>query len=297
MPYSNFSGLTPVTPPSATPVSVADQKAHGRIFIDLHDSLIAGYINMATSSCEDKCLRAFMPQAWRLALEQWPGRSPAVGYRESTSVAEYYKWSSIPLPKPPLVSIISFIYTDTTGATYNMTQGYGNQVGNYLLDTEPEPGCVRLPFSGIWPTTILLPGSPIKITYNCGYPAFSGTMAIDQDGACAWSSGSTFDLSLTGTWVNVQIPGGAAVSLNVLSISDAQHMQLLVPAYLDLGLPISAAAWTGNAVPMPIRSAIMFMAEHLYENREPIVVGRSQTAIEIPGTVDAMLAPYKIWKT
>ena len=288
MPYSNFSGLTLVTPTTGDPVSIADQKAHGRIFIDLHDSLIAGYISMATSACEDKCKRAFMPQTWRLALEQWPGRSPVVGYRESTSMAEYYKWAYIPLPKPPFVSIVSFTYTDTTGIVYNMTQGYGNQVGNYLLDTEPEPGCVRLPFAGIWPTTILLPGSPIQITFNCGYPAYSGVLSVDSNGAATWISGDLFDMRMRGTWINV---GGQ--SLNVTGFTDTTHVQLSASVFP----PDTPVPFSGNAVPMPIRSAIMFMAEHLYENREPIVVGRSQTAIEIPGTIDAMLAPYKIWKT
>src|SRR6185369_13610156 len=130
---------------------------------------------------ENRCKRAFMPQVWRLALEQFPGRSPVAGYREG-SLGEYYRWASIELPMPPLISIVSFTYLDTQGNSNSMTQGYGNVVGNYILDTRPEPGRVRLPFAGIWPTTILLPGSPIEITYQCGYQSYSGTLSVDYAG-------------------------------------------------------------------------------------------------------------------
>lgn len=304
MPYSPFSGLTLVTPTVADPVSVADIKAHSRVYIDLHDSLIAGYIASATIICEDHTKRAFMPQTWRLALEQWPGRSPMVGYREATSIPEWWRWSYIELPKPPLDSIVAFTYKDTSGTVFNMTQlstpgqMNQNQVGNYLLDTEPEPGCVRLPFAGIWPTTILLPGSPIQITYNCGYNAFSGTLSIDQNGACTLGSGGPFDPTMRGTWINLQDPGsGVNYSLNVLSVTDTTHIQLVVSQELAPTLVGSGLTWTASSVPQPIRSAIMFLVAHLYENREPIVVGRSQTAIEIPQTIDAMLAPYKIYRT
>lgn len=302
MPYSNFSGLTLVTPPSSDPVTIADVRAHSRIYSTAHDSLIASYISTATMACETTTKRAFLTQTWRLALEQWPGRSPVVGYREATSMAEYWKWNYIALPLPPLQSITSFTYADTTGLVYNMNQlsvpGQMGQttVGNYLLDLETEPGRVRLPFAGIWPVTILLPGSPILITYVCGWPSYSGAITVDQSGAATQTAGDPFVPQLRGTWINV---GG--VSLNVIAYIDSTHLLLSASVGPD-GAPVTppgggSAAYTANTVPQPIRTAILYLAAHLYENREPIVVGRSQTAIEIPSTIDAMLEPYKIRRT
>ena len=159
-----FTGLTLVTPAAADPVTLADAKAHARVDIGLDDSLFAGYIHSATVDVEDRINRALMPQTWRMALREFPGRAP--GLFDANDAANYLRWNHIKVPKPPLISIVSFTYTDTNGNIYTMTQGYGSQAGNYLLDLEPEPGRIVLPFSGIWPTAILLPGSPIKITYT-----------------------------------------------------------------------------------------------------------------------------------
>ena len=303
----NYSGLTLVTPPTGNPVSVADARAHSRILDSAHDTLIAGYLSSSTTLCEDKCWRAFMPQTWRLALNQWPGRTPGIGYYEPSNVAEYYRFNFIALPRPPLVSIAAFTYTDTQGNVFNMQQGYDSAVGNYVLDTEPEPGRVGLPFAGIWPVTILLPHSPIKITFNCGYSAWTGVMNIDAAGNATWVSGPVFDPSLAGSWVSVHVTAGSPInmaqagSFNVLSVAaDGKSMVLVLPTPpsvmpLPVTLPANNVVWNGNNVPMAIRTAILYLAAHRYENREPIQVQRGLVAVEVPETVDALLAPYKQW--
>lgn len=273
-----FSGLTLVTGPTATPISVADAKAHSRIGSapTIDDSLLAGQIRAATSSCENRTMprRAYMPQTWRMALTEFPKRP------------------YIEIPKPPLVSIASFSYIDTTGNAFAMTQGYGNAVGNYLLDLEPEPGRIVLPFSGTWPNTILLPGSAILITFNCGYPAYSGTVTVDVNGLATSVSGSSFDPRLVGTWVTI---GTAAPyssgSFAVLSVIDSTHMQLVVQDPPPITLPTTGTTtWSGNAVPMPYRQGVLYLAAHMYENREPVVTGRGITSVEVSNTLDAILS-------
>ena len=306
MSIPNFSGLTLVVPPSALPLSVADVRAHSRILQTAEDGLIAGYLASAVNSCEDKCRRAFMPQTWRLTLNMWPGRKPGVGYYEPSNIAEYWKYNRIEIPKPPLVSIVSFTYMDTSGVSYDMVQSYLPAQGGYQPDFESEPGAVGLPFSGIWPTTILFPHSAIRITYECGYPAYSGFVNIDATGAVTWVSGDKFDSSLCGTWISVSsLVGGSppkflqSGSFNVLSVTDEETMQVVMPYPVaqtapPIAFPLTDASWSGNAVPMPIRNAILYLTAHRYENREPVSVGRAITAIEIPETADALLAPYKI---
>lgn len=284
-------GLTQVVPPAADPVTIQDAKKHSRIFIDLDDSLIAGYIHAATAYCEDWTRRAFMPQTVRMALNYFPGRNYRTGYQMVTGGDSYYRWNYIELWKPPLQSIVSFTYTDTAGTVSNMTQVTGNQnaAGNYLLDLEQEPGRIVLPFAGIWPVTILLPASPIKITYTCGYAAYSGTLQIDPDGVATWQSGDLFDPSLAGTWITV----GDSASFGVLRVIDDEHMQLQATT-TQHDTPESTYTYLGSNVPMGIRQGILFLAAHFYENREPVITGRNEAAIEIPRTLDDVLAPYRV---
>lgn len=278
-----FAGLTLVTPPAAEPVTVADAKSHSRILTNLDDSLLAGYISSARMTCENSLKRALLPQQWRYALQHWPGRSNSSGYRNFSTDHDRDRAAYIQIPLPPLVSVDVFTYMDTQGNVLNMTQGYGNQVGNYLLDLDHEPGRVALPFSGIWPTTILLPTSPIQITFTAGFPLFTGTASIDINGVATAATG-TFDKRMAGTWLDI---GG--VSYNVLSFTDPTHLQLAAP---PTGAT-STSPFTSNAVPMPIRHAILFLAAHFYENRETVITGRGEVAVEIPGTVDDLLAPYR----
>ncbi len=284
-----FSGLTLVVPPAFDPISVADVKAHSRFYAGVEDSLIAGYIAAATRDCEKICKRAFLPQTWRLALKHFPGRTNGPGLRYTTGLEVKAKWEYIPIPKPPLVSITSFTYQDTAGVVGNMTQGYGNQVGNYLLDIEPEPGRLYLPFSGIWPTTILLPGSPIQITYVCGYPSFVGTANVDASGVATWQSGNKFDPRLVGTWMNF---GGG--SFDVLGFTDDQTIQLAVSNNGLTTLPLAGVTFRGSAVPSTIQMAILYLATHYFQNRIPIATGRGLISVEVQNTMDDLLSAHRV---
>lgn len=48
---------------------------------------------------------------------------------------------------------------------------------------------------------------------------------------------------------------------------------------------------TAASVPRPIRQAILLLAGHWFENREPVALGTTSTLI--PMTVDSLLAPYR----
>ena len=282
-----FGGLTIVTPPTREPLTLADARAHSRVAGSIEDdAMLGGYLSVARRKCEEICRRAFMPQTWRYALKHWPGRSYGE-LRQSGNLADYYRWNEIEIPLPPLVSIASFTYADTLGTTSNMTQGYGNQVGNYLLDLDSEPGRIVLPFSGIWPTTVLLPGNPILITYLAGYSTFASSVDVSTAGVVTWKSGDTFSEGLAGSWVNI-----AGASYSVASFTDDQHLQLAISAALGAA---TDQTFTANLVPMPIREAILLLAGHYYESREAVLVTESRaTLAEVPSTVDYLLADYRI---
>ncbi len=286
-----FSGLTLVVPPAFDPISVADAKAHSRYFASTEDSLIAGYIAAATRDCEKICKRAFLPQTWRLALKHFPGRDYLHGYQQASGYREYHKFARIKLPKPPLQSIVSFNYFDTAGLQYSMQQGFSNTPsgGNYLLDLEPEPGELHLPWAGIWPTTILLPASPIQITYVCGYPSFVGTADVDAAGAATWKTGNKFDPRIAGTWISM---GGG--SFDVLSVTDDTHMQLVLSAIGQPTLPMTDVVFRGSAVPSGIQMAILYLATHYFQNRIPVATGRGLISVEVQNTMDDLLAAHRV---
>ena len=308
MPYNNFVGLQLLTAPTSAPVTVADAKAHSRVFHDADDSLIAGYLWTAMLHCEDRTKRAFMPQAWTLTLNQFPGRTPALGPQISRNSEDYVKWAQFEVPKPPLQSIISFYYYDTNYNQYSMTQVGPPPlppplatVGNFVLLTDPEPGIIQLPFAGIWPTTVLTPGSNVALSYNCGWPAYSGTVKVNASGMCTIDGSPPngfFGQQMVGTWITLSDPStnGLVGSYNVAGWIDQYNIQLQVQNPSPLLFPSpDVYAFTGNAVPMPIRQANLLIAAHMYENREPVVTGRSETAIEVPVMFDAMLSPWTIY--
>ncbi len=280
-----------------------------RVFHGLDDSTIAGYLWTAMIACEDHTRRAFMPQAWTMTLDQFPGRTPALGPQISHNQADYYKWSQFEVPKPPLVSVISFYYYDTNYNQYSMIQVGPPPLpppyptaGNYVLLTDPEPGIIQLPFGGIWPTTVLTPGSNIALSYNCGWPAFSGQMSITANGLCSTfgSPANNFDPTMAGTWITITDQNGLVGSYVVAQYIGPTQIQLQVQSPSPLTFPTPPEigySYTANAVWMTIRQAILFMASHLYENREPVVTGRSETAIEIPDTIDRMLSSAIIYRS
>lgn len=275
-----YAGLTPTIPPASEPVSVADAKAHSRISIDADDGMVAGYITAARQYAEKATRRALLTQSWRLALRYWPGRG------RWSDASDYYKKNFIELPRPPLQSITSFTYADVNGATAHMTASYNSAAGNYILDTESEPGRIYLPFSGLWPTTILAPGAPILITYRAGYASYGGTVSVD--GATGlrvtWQSGDKFAPGLAGTFIQV-----AGISSTVLTVTDDTHLILAQSVGEQSG-----AAYAANIVPHGVKQAILFLAAHYYENRETVVVGRtSQIATQVPFTVDASLDDFR----
>ena len=50
---------------------------------------------------------------------------------------------------------------------------------------------------------------------------------------------------------------------------------------------------SGSDVPAPITSALLLIAAHYYEQRQPVVVGT--IVADLPMAVDALLAPYRVW--
>ncbi len=127
-------GLRLITGPTASPVSLAEAKAHLRFYGTEDDGLIAGYLMAATQSAEQQTNLLLGEQTWELTIDQWP-----------SSV-----WGSggvIRLPRSPVQSVTSISYVDADGVTQTVL------AGDYVLDANVRPAAIYPAFGKAWPVT------------------------------------------------------------------------------------------------------------------------------------------------
>lgn len=174
-----FAGLKISVPPTTEPLSLADVNSFLNlqpVGIDTNsDTYLTTIITSVRQHIEVTILRrALLTQTWKLYLRTWPGRS-------ILNFQEYERCDYIKLPFPPLQSV-TISYITSSGATKTVTavdpplstqtQGYVN------VFKDLEPAQIVLPFSGVWPTDILMPGAPITITIVCGYQRLTDTSPV-----------------------------------------------------------------------------------------------------------------------
>jgi uncharacterized phiE125 gp8 family phage protein len=101
---------TLVTPPTADPITLVEAKAHARVEVDDDDGLLAGYIIAARVHLETETRRAFLTQTWDQSLDyDWPCEKVRGSVQRRIVMA-----------RPPLVSVTSISYVDTTGTTQTL---------------------------------------------------------------------------------------------------------------------------------------------------------------------------------
>lgn len=137
-----------VTPPSATPLALADVKAHLNIDFDADDTLLGALIQAATDHLDGwsgvlgRCL---VTQTWRQSFEEFTGRT-------------------LRLPFPGAASITSVTYQDADDATQTVApESYAlkeDALGAYLFFAE----------SFTVPETFYRPDA-VSVTFTAGYGA------------------------------------------------------------------------------------------------------------------------------
>lgn len=128
------------------PVTTAEAKAYARVEHSDEDTLFENWIKVARAEAERVTGRQLTTSAaWRLTLDSF---------------------SEIRLPRPPLLTVASITYLDGDGASQTLATSV------YQVDTDAEPGCVRLAYGEIWPTTLDHPGA-VTINYTAGWASAS----------------------------------------------------------------------------------------------------------------------------
>lgn len=161
-------GLRRTAPPTQEPVTLDVAKTNARIDASDEDDLLQGFITTAREDVEDYVLRALAPQEWTLTLDGFPPhhrrfhRIPYVGRWEWEQANRQYQHREILLPRPPLISITSITYLDTTGTEQTLDPSM------YWIDANSEPARLTPAFGQCWPEAAHMPGS-VKIVYQAGY--------------------------------------------------------------------------------------------------------------------------------
>lgn len=129
------------------PVSLTEAKAHLRVDISTDDTLIQSLIVAAREYCEGFQNRTYISTSKELWLDAFPSKD------------------FIEIPLPPLASISSVKYYDTSNVEATMSSG------DYFVDTKSEPGRVCLGYGKSWPSTTLRSYNGVCITFVAGYGA------------------------------------------------------------------------------------------------------------------------------
>lgn len=137
-------GLRLITGPTASPVSLAEAKAHLRVYGTDDDGLIAGYLMAAVQSAEKQTNLLLATQTWEMTLDQFPTDG------------------NVRLPRSPVQSITSITYVDSAGATQTIT------AGDYGLDKDVAPACIAPTFGKVWPTPRVQPNA-VTVRFVAGY--------------------------------------------------------------------------------------------------------------------------------
>lgn len=145
------------------------------------DSLISALIVAAREYCENFQNRVYVTQTWELTLDDFPTSN----YIPSYAYGGYYGYTNyagavyprrsssrepiptmpLKLPKPPLQSVLSIKFTDSTNAQTTFDPA------NYIVDTASEPGRIALAYGQSFPNITLQPINGIAIQFVAGYGA------------------------------------------------------------------------------------------------------------------------------
>lgn len=137
--------LERTTAPAATPVTLAEAKAHVRYAASDSDDLITALIQAATTHLEGRngiLGRALITQTWEWRVDYFP--------------------ACLEVPLPPLQSVTSVKYLDDNGVEQTLDPSA------YVVEAHHRNGRIRPVYNTIWPTTRPESGA-VRIVFVAGY--------------------------------------------------------------------------------------------------------------------------------
>lgn len=150
-------GLQLVTAPASEPITLDDAREHLRVRDTREDSSIAAYVKAARAYVESVTGRQLVTATWRLVLDRFPGRC------EDEQLPYTWRYGTIRVPRPPLVSVSSVQYVDTDGVLQVLA------TSEYQVSTIQEPGRVAPARFKVWPVTDPQSLEAVRVEFVAGY--------------------------------------------------------------------------------------------------------------------------------
>jgi len=247
-------------------------KNHLRIDYTNDDQYIQSMIGVATAKAERFLRRRLVTQTWKVFIDHWPD-------------------GDIVLPFGKLQSVTHVKYTDTAG-----TQTTWTAATYYTVDTDSDPGRIKLRYGQTYPSPSLAPDNPIEIQFVCGYGAHAVqtiTAASNASpivvtiaghgyttGDTVYIYGTTGNTATNGTWIITKVTD------NTFSLNGSTGNAAWV----------SGGSCVKQAVPQPILQGMYLYTGDLYENREDIIVLPGLSDINRTWAAKALLTPHILWE-
>lgn len=148
-----FESINTTVAPTFEPLTVTEAREFCRIDDDSQDTTLATCIKAARERIETETRRAICTQTIRVTLDKFP--------RGDDDDSDDF---AIVVPRPPLQSVSSITYIDTTGTVQTLA------TDRYTVDSYSEPGRIVPAYGIYWPTTRDVPNA-VTITAVVGYTA------------------------------------------------------------------------------------------------------------------------------
>jgi hypothetical protein len=161
--------------PTAEPVTLAEVKAQLHLTSDNTDDDVDLLLMMAEARnfVETFLRRQLMTATYTLTMDRFPYLTvldPLNQANPKFDNANYYYGSpdrfAIWIPRPPLQSVSSIVYLDTTSSSQTLDPT------TYNVDATGEPGRIAPVYGQFWPGTVIQPNA-VTVTYVAGYTSAS----------------------------------------------------------------------------------------------------------------------------
>ena len=149
-------GLSLITDATNEPVLLPQLKTQVKVpqSLSIHDDELTRIAKAARKATERLTRRAWINQTWKLTLSSFP-----------------YGSRFIQLPRPPLVTVTSLAYVDSSSVSQTLTEST-----EFVKRINSHPGSIVLKPSQSWPTTDPEEMEAVTITYVAGYGTGSTTV-------------------------------------------------------------------------------------------------------------------------
>lgn len=150
--------------PAIEPVTLAEAKLHCRVDTTDEDASFTRWIQGAREQAEHLLERSLLPQTWEWTQDRF-GYFRLIGmenFLPNPAERIPFEATRIVLPRPPVTSVTSVKYLDSTGALQTLDPSF------YVVDIDNEPGGITLAPGKAWPSTYNVPNA-VRVRYVAGY--------------------------------------------------------------------------------------------------------------------------------